>query len=167
MRHHLKIVASNFKVDQKQLENFALKNKKRYGIEDENGFITTSTMYTEDLIRDFKKESYEIGTRFYSATGKVKAPLTVTILKTAEHEDRKNRISAIKTYLITTWNMMYPKKYGKINYEDENFKKETVRLRTELKYILSLKKDIVNLDGGVIYCGETDTWAEIVERNEC
>ena len=69
MRHHLKLVAKHFQVDQTELENFALKNKKKYGIDDENGFITTSTTYTEDLIRDFKKEEYPAGSMFYSATG--------------------------------------------------------------------------------------------------
>jgi len=54
MRHHLKIVARNFQVDQKELEEFALENPKKYGIDNENGFITTSTWWTEDLIRDFR-----------------------------------------------------------------------------------------------------------------
>lgn len=54
MQHHLKIVAKNFKVNQKELEIFALKNPKKYGIENNNGFITTTTMFTEDLIKDFK-----------------------------------------------------------------------------------------------------------------
>ena len=54
MRHHLKIVASNFKLDQKALEDFALKNPCKYGIDNENGFITTSTMFTEELVEDFK-----------------------------------------------------------------------------------------------------------------
>ena len=105
-------------------------------------------------------KDYTAGTRFFSATGKVKAPLTVTTLKTAEHEDRKNRISNLKTFLMSTWNTMYPKKFGKMNYEDEEFQKQTKKQRQELKYLLSLGKDIVNLDGGVIYCAETNTWAE-------
>lgn len=57
MRHHLKIVARNFNVDQNKLEIFALENKKKYGIDNDNGFITTSTMYTEELINDFKNEN--------------------------------------------------------------------------------------------------------------
>ena len=105
-------------------------------------------------------KDYTAGTHFFSATGKVKAPLTVTILKTAEHEDRKNRISNLKTFLMSTWNIMYPKKFGKMNYEDKQFQQQTKKQRQELKYLLSLGKDIVNLDGGVIYCAETNTWAE-------
>lgn len=57
MRHHLKIVANNFRVNEKELEEFALKNPRKYGIDNENGFITTSTMFTEDLIKDFKNDS--------------------------------------------------------------------------------------------------------------
>lgn len=56
MRHHLKIVARIFNVNQQELEDFARKNKRKYGIEDENGFITTSTLFTEELIKDFKNE---------------------------------------------------------------------------------------------------------------
>lgn len=56
MRHHLKIVAKNFQVDQKELEEFALKTPIKYGIDNENGFITTSTLFTEDLIDDFKNK---------------------------------------------------------------------------------------------------------------
>ena len=56
MRHHLKIVAKNAQISQKELEEFALKNKRKYGIQDENGFITTSTLFTNDLINDFKKQ---------------------------------------------------------------------------------------------------------------
>ncbi len=56
MRHHLKIIASNFELNQKDLEEFALQNPKKYGIDNKNGSITTSTMYTEDLIADFRAE---------------------------------------------------------------------------------------------------------------
>jgi hypothetical protein len=110
------------------------------------------------------EKNYPTGTRFFSATGKIKAPLTVTTLKIAEHEDRKNRISNLKTFLIHTWNTLYPKKFGKINYEDSEFKNKTRKQRQELKYLLSLGKDIVNSEGGVIYCSETNTWAEIVNK---
>jgi putative heme iron utilization protein len=54
MRHHLKIVAKNFKVDEKELTDFALKNKRKYGIDVEGNFVTTSTMFSEDLVKDFK-----------------------------------------------------------------------------------------------------------------
>ncbi len=57
MRHHLKTVAKNFNVNRKELEEFALKNPRKYGIDNENGFITTSTLFTEDLIKDFKNEN--------------------------------------------------------------------------------------------------------------
>lgn len=57
MRHHLKIVAKNFNVDENQLTEFALKNKRKYGIEVQGNFVTTSTMFSEELIEDFKKEN--------------------------------------------------------------------------------------------------------------
>ena len=41
-------------VYQQELEKFALENPRKYGIDNVNGFITTSTFYTEDLIKDFK-----------------------------------------------------------------------------------------------------------------
>jgi len=57
MRHHLKIVAKNFNVDENQLTEFALKNKRKYGIEVQGNFVTTSTMFSEELIENFKKEN--------------------------------------------------------------------------------------------------------------
>lgn len=57
MRHHLKIIASNFRIDEEKLTEFALKNPTKYGIDNENGFVTTSTFYTEKLVKDFKSES--------------------------------------------------------------------------------------------------------------
>lgn len=55
MEHHLKIVARNYHLDQKELEEFALQNPKKYGISNVDGFITTTTWYTEDLIKDFSE----------------------------------------------------------------------------------------------------------------
>jgi hypothetical protein len=57
MRHHLKIVAKNFKVDEKKLTEFALLNPRRYGIEQQGDFITTTTLFTETLIEDFKNKT--------------------------------------------------------------------------------------------------------------
>ena len=54
MEHHLKIVANNFKLDQKELEEFALKTPRKYGINNRNGFITTTTLFTSELVNDFK-----------------------------------------------------------------------------------------------------------------
>lgn len=56
MQHHLKIIAKNFRLNQKDLEELALKNPRKYGINNNNGFITTTTLFTETLIKDFTNE---------------------------------------------------------------------------------------------------------------
>ncbi len=56
MEHHLKIVAKNFELDEIKLTEFALKNPRKYGIEKQDNFVTTTTMFTEDLIKDFQNE---------------------------------------------------------------------------------------------------------------
>lgn len=56
MRHHLKIVASNFRLNENELTAFALQNPRKYGIDNENGFVTTSTSFTQSLVEDFRKE---------------------------------------------------------------------------------------------------------------
>jgi hypothetical protein len=56
MRHHLKIVASNFRLNENELTAFALENPRKYGIDNDNGFVTTSTSFTKSLVDDFKKE---------------------------------------------------------------------------------------------------------------
>ena len=38
-------------------------------------------------------------------------------------------------------------------------KKKKKKLKEEVDYLSSLEKDIVNENGGVIYCSETKTWA--------
>lgn len=57
MTHHLKIVASNFQLNEKELTEFALQNKSRYGIEESGDFVTTSTSFTKMLVDDFKKKN--------------------------------------------------------------------------------------------------------------
>jgi len=61
MRHHLNIIASNYKFDKEKFTEFALKpqNYNKYGIINENGFVTTSTFFTDALVFAFKKE-YEL-----------------------------------------------------------------------------------------------------------
>jgi len=58
MRHHLNIIASNYGLDKEKFTEFALKphNYNKYGIINKNGFVTTSTFFSDDLINDFKKE---------------------------------------------------------------------------------------------------------------
>lgn len=54
MRHDINTVARNFMLNRKRFRDFALDNASKYGIDNENGFVTTSTWYTNDLVADFK-----------------------------------------------------------------------------------------------------------------
>ena len=85
-------------------------------------------------IKEIRKE-YPIHTQFYSATKNLKSPLTVTSIKFAEHLDRQEEIKQLK---------------------------ESKSNKSRLNYLLSLEPDIVNSEGGVIYCGESKQWAEKV-----
>ena len=53
MRHHLNVIASNYQFDKQDFTDFALKDKRKYGIEDEDGFVTTSTLFSDKLIKDY------------------------------------------------------------------------------------------------------------------
>jgi hypothetical protein len=77
------------------------------------------------------RRDYKLGTRFLSATNNLNAPLRVSSLFEAIHEDRITEI------------------------------KETTN-KERRKYLQSLENDIVNSEGGVIYCGETKRWAKKV-----
>jgi hypothetical protein len=83
------------------------------------------------------KKLYPIGSQFFSATKNLKSPLKVSSLRVAEHLDRQEEIRQLK---------------------------ENKSNRKRLEYLLSLEPDIINSDGGVIYCGETKTWAEKIEQ---
>ena len=104
---------------------------------------------------------------FISATKKLKSPIVITQLVEAQHLDRKERIKNIELHILSVWNeMFYPKycgKYTKLNFDSSsNFFAQIKDLKEERDYLISLKSDIINDDiGGVIYCGETNTWAEI------
>jgi hypothetical protein len=56
MRHHLNIIAAIYKFDKKDFTDFALKpeNYNKHGILNENGFVTTSTMFSEGLVDSYK-----------------------------------------------------------------------------------------------------------------
>lgn len=57
MRHNLNTIADNYNLNKEKLIEFALKheNYNKYGIINENGHITTSTWFTNDLIKDFRE----------------------------------------------------------------------------------------------------------------
>lgn len=110
------------------------------------------------------KANYPKGTLFYSATKNLKRPLEVVELKIAKHEDRMNEIQELKMHILSTYNALYPNKrkdfYKKLNglLTDDVFKPFLRRLE-ELE---AEGFDIVNEEGGVIYCADTNSWAEIV-----
>lgn len=54
MRHHINIVARNFGIDKAKFEQYALGNITKFGLENDNGFITVSTSRSEDLVEAFK-----------------------------------------------------------------------------------------------------------------
>lgn len=56
MRHNLKTIAQNFRLPLRELIEFARANPTQYGIDEENGIVTTSTLYTDLLVKEFKEE---------------------------------------------------------------------------------------------------------------
>lgn len=114
------------------------------------------------------KENYKFGTDFFSATGNLRQPLKVFIVQEAEHEDRKNEIGRIKQYCLDTYRAMHPSnpkdKFEKLKFafqNDREFVKAVSEKIARMHYLESLEKDIINSEGGVIYCGETKTWSKI------
>lgn len=117
------------------------------------------TKYKQAL-RDYPKDSY-----FYTATGRIDSPLKVTELKVAEHLDRQQEINRLSTEIQKIWLEISPKS-AKINKEHsryEEFKQRTVEMRVKRKRLKETPPDIIELEGGIIYCGETNTWAKKLE----
>ena len=115
------------------------------------------------------KKSYPIGSHFLSATKNIKKPLRVTGLRFAEHEDRSNRIKEMQNKVIELYNEHFNKfavKYEEVKFSSYSFLAENenkvMKLKEEIEYLQSLEKDIVNSDGGVIYCGENNVWAKVI-----
>jgi hypothetical protein len=55
MIHTLKSISNIFKLDEQKLTEFALNNPIKYGIISESDKYTTSTWFTNNLVKDFKK----------------------------------------------------------------------------------------------------------------
>lgn len=89
---------------------------------------------SKETLRKARKE-YPYGTMFLTATENCAIPMKVVGLRLAEHLDRKEKIK-------------------KLQENGEN--------PSELRFLLSLKEDIINYEGGLIYDSETDTWARKV-----
>lgn len=113
------------------------------------------------------KKEYKFGEYFLSATNNLKSPIRIGIIDEAKHEDRVNEIANIKQWCLDLYRSMNPNqakdKFEKLDYKfkhNAEFFKNTRKQIARMEYIHSLEKDIVNLDGGVIYCGETKVWAK-------
>ena len=122
----------------------------------------------ETNLKEVKKQ-YPKGSMFYSATKKIKQPIEITEIKFAEHLERENQIKALENKAITLYNEYcgaFASKYTEVKFNNKHFisdNKIIPILKEEIEYLQSLPKDIVNSDGGVIYCGESNVWAEKVK----
>jgi hypothetical protein len=54
MRHLVSDVAKNFRIDPIALTRFAIRYHNKYGIIAENGKVTTSTSFSDALVKDFE-----------------------------------------------------------------------------------------------------------------
>lgn len=54
MRHNLKTIAHNFRLPLRELSEFARANPNRYGIDEEHGIVTTTTFFTDLLVKEFR-----------------------------------------------------------------------------------------------------------------
>jgi hypothetical protein len=111
-------------------------------------------------LKEIKKD-YPVDSWFFSATGKIKRPLKVTELRYANHEERFDRIKELENIILKNYTNntgMYVN-YNKIVFK-YSFAKKMLKELKERKYLLYLKRDIVEANGGVIYCGETNTLAK-------
>lgn len=117
-------------------------------------------------LKEIKKQ-YPIGSYFYSATKNILKPLKVTGLHYAEHSDRESRINGLQKTIIRLYNEYcgaFATKYSEVKFNNRHFildNKSILVLKEEVEYLQSLPRDIINSDGGVIYCGENNVWAEI------
>jgi len=69
MRHNLKQIAQNFRLPLRGFIEFALKNPNKFGIDEENGIVTTSTFWTELLVQEFRVTYLpRIGDTFFDTT---------------------------------------------------------------------------------------------------
>jgi hypothetical protein len=117
-------------------------------------------------------KAYPTETYFLSATKNIKKPLKVVNLRYAEHEDRTNRIKEMQSKVIELYNEHFNKfalKYEEVKFSSYSFLAENenrvMKLKEEIEYLQSLPKDVINSEGGVIYCGENNVWAEKVIIN--
>ncbi len=114
----------------------------------------------KELLKQARK-NYPSGSLFISATRNIKQPIKITTIGFAKHEDRVEKVKEYEFTIMALYNeRIYPKavqKFSEIKIKSMN--QAELELLEERDFLLSIPKDIVNEDGGVIYCGETNTWA--------
>lgn len=123
----------------------------------------------EELYLDTIRKQYPKGSMFLTATKKIKKPLEVVTLEFAKHEDRENLIKEMQNKIIESYNERFNKfavKYEEVKFSNPSFLEQVLRLKEEIEHLQSLPKDIVNSEGGVIYDGENNVWAEKVILND-
>jgi len=114
----------------------------------------------------FARKKYSRQSLFLSATGKIKSPITVINVQEALNEDRVNEVKETQKNILSIWNTLYPKRpkdcFRKLDFKDHVFENIVKEPLLKLELLKSSEKDIINLEGGVIFCGETLTWAKKV-----
>ena len=125
-----------------------------------------------NTLKEIKKQ-YPTGSHFLTATKNIKKPLKVTGLRCAEHLDRQERIKEMQNKVIELYNEHFNKfavKYEEGKFSSYSFLAEkdnrVMKLKEEIEYLQSLPKDVINSEGGVIYDGENNVWAEVVILND-
>ena len=123
----------------------------------------------ENRLKQAKKE-YKNGEYFYSATKNVKSPIEITEVVEAKHEDRVNEIKDLKEHILSVYRNLHPtspknswsKLFSPINVfeTDVPFFDATIKKMKRLSDLESMKNDIINENGGVIWDNETGLWAE-------
>lgn len=120
-----------------------------------------SELSKEDYLK-FAKKRYKRNSYFYTATKNISVPLKVTSLNLAQHEERTSEISLIEHAILRKWLEISPKS-AKINKNHRHypyFEAQTKQLQKRLKDLKLFGVDIVEEEGGVIYCGTLNQWAE-------
>lgn len=121
-------------------------------------------------LKELKKQ-YRFGSYILSATQNCKTPLRIGVISEAKHEDRATEIRNIQEFCLDLWRVLNPtkpkdcfKKLIPIIKNNSDFAQKVKEQIERMNYLKQLPRDIVNSEGGLIYCGETNVYAEIVEK---
>ena len=123
----------------------------------------------ENRLKQAKRE-YKNGEYFYSATKNVKTPIEITEIMEAKHEDRVNEIKDLKEHILSVYRNLHPTspknnwnklfKPANVFETDVPFFDATIKKMKRLSDLESMKNDIINENGGIIWDNETGLWAE-------